>query len=71
LRIKKLVLDNQNTSIVYAVLYDNAGIFRSDDGGNNWIEINNGLSGSDRDISAFTVDPLNEGVLYVGDSHIR
>lgn len=66
LRIKKLVLDNQNTSIVYAVLYDNAGIFRSDDGGNNWIEINNGLSGSDRDISAFTVDPLNEGVLYVG-----
>ncbi|MGB9794670.1 MULTISPECIES: stalk domain-containing protein [Caldisericum] len=66
LRIKKIVLSPQDTNIVYVVLYDNAGIFRSDDGGNNWIEINNGISGSDKDISSFAIDSINDGTIYAG-----
>ncbi|BAL80364.1 stalk domain-containing protein [Caldisericum exile] len=66
LRIKKIVLSPQDSNIVYAVLYDNAGIFRSDDCGNNWTEINNGISGSDKDISSFAIDPINDGTIYAG-----
>lgn len=65
-RIKKMVFDPQDSSIVFLVAYGNAGIFRSEDSGNTWKEINNGITGSDKDIACFEVDPAEDSLLYAG-----
>lgn len=65
-RIKKIVIDYQDTNIIYAVLYNNFGIFRSDNGGSSWTEINSGIIGSDKDISSLVMDPVMSNVLYAG-----
>lgn len=65
-RIKKVVVDYQDLNVLYAVLYDSMGIFRSEDGGNNWVETNTGITGSDRDIFSFAIDPVNSNVIYAG-----
>ncbi len=66
-RIKQIVLDVQESSTVYAVLYGGLGMFRSDDGGNSWKAINNGIkSSADLDISVIAVDPVDAGRVYAG-----
>jgi len=65
-RIKKVAFDYQDSNLLYAVLYDNSGIFRSEDSGSNWVEINTGITGSDKDISSFVIDPINRNILYAG-----
>ena len=65
-RVKKIVIDSQDSNLLYTVLYNNAGMFKSEDGGSNWKEINNGITGSDKDIASFAVDSVENNVLYAG-----
>lgn len=65
-RISKIAIDYQDSNLLYAVLHDNYGIFRSEDGGSNWVEINTGITGSDKDIASFAIDPVNSNILYAG-----
>jgi hypothetical protein len=56
-----LVIDPKNPQILYA--YSSSGLMRSDDGGQNWIGADDGISG---EVRSFAIDPLNTNKIYVG-----
>ena len=72
--VSKLVIDPNNNNIFYATTQgeteytdkvgDGAGVFKSTDRGNNWTQINNGLSSLETNVLA--VDPNDSDVLYLG-----
>jgi len=63
-KIKKIVIDSQDPNLLYTALYGNAGLFKSEDGGNNWKAINIGITGVNRDISNIAIDNLDNGILF-------
>ena len=58
-----LAIDPSNTSIIYAMT-QNAGIYKSTNGGNSWIRILTGVTCS----LGYTlaIDPVNPSTLYAG-----
>jgi hypothetical protein len=64
-----LVLDH-NSPIENRILYATSnkyGVYKSKNGGGNWVEINNGLNLSgNRYISSLAIDPIDSNVLYAG-----
>jgi photosystem II stability/assembly factor-like uncharacterized protein len=63
--VGSLVLDSNNTDILYAVssLGKGTTVFKSTDGGANWQQANNGLTD---DLNVLVVDPHDSNTLYVG-----
>jgi photosystem II stability/assembly factor-like uncharacterized protein len=55
-----LVLDPQNSSIVYAA--SNTGVFKSTGGGSTWSPSSSGLGGVD--VSSFALDSQNAGTIF-------
>jgi photosystem II stability/assembly factor-like uncharacterized protein len=63
-QIIKLIIDPLNPSILYTGSFG-SGVYKSTDGGVNWIQINAGLpDGSDTYL--LSMDPSNPATLYVG-----
>ncbi len=63
-----------NGLIVYASIQASAktsGIYRSDDGGNNWKFVNDQASLANSYFSRITVDPKNPNIVYVMDRSIH
>lgn len=42
------------------------GMFKSDDGGITWTEINNGLENTSKNINCIAVHPTDENIVYIG-----
>ncbi len=67
--VYELVLDHNSPidkRILYAASFGN-GVYKSEDGGRSWIEINQGLSISgNRTVSSLAIDPADSNVLYAG-----
>jgi len=63
-RIREIVYDKNDPNIVFLVSYGGAGIFMSVDGGETWKEITGSITGIDRDIAAFEVDPVEDNIIY-------
>src|SRR5215510_2208207 len=63
--VVSLVIDSNNTDIIYAVssLADGTTVFKSTDRGASWQQANSGLTG---DLNALVVDPHDSNTLYVG-----
>ena len=59
-----LAIDSLDPNIMYA---GTAGVFKSTNGGSNWIAINNGLT--DLSVVTLMIDPADPGALYAGTSH--
>jgi photosystem II stability/assembly factor-like uncharacterized protein len=57
-----IILDSSNTKTIYAGT--DSGIFKSLDGGLNWLPVNNGLS--DHRVRSMTIDPKQPQTLYAG-----
>ena len=57
-----LVIDASVPTTLYAFEYGN-GVFKSDDGGSNWVAINTGLPTS---VNALAIDPSRPNTLYAG-----
>ena len=65
-RIRQIVIDPQ-TSTVYAVFERQYGVYRSTDGGDNWTQVNTGVSGTGW--HNLTIDPsTTPSTLYLGAS---
>ena len=72
--VSKLIIDPNNNNVFYATTQgateytdkvgDGAGVFKSNDRGNSWTQINNGLDSLETNI--LTVDPNNSETLYLG-----
>lgn len=62
-RINCIAIDPNNTNIIY-VGTPNAGIWKSTDGGANWVQKFN--SGNYLAIGAICIDPNNTSIIYVG-----
>ncbi len=72
--VSKLIIDPNNSNIFYATTQgateytdkvgDGAGVFKSTDRGNNWTQINNGLSSLETNV--LVVDPNDSETLYLG-----
>ncbi len=72
--VSKLIIDPNNNNVFYATTQgeteytdkvgDGAGVFKSTDRGNNWIQINNGLNSLETNVLA--IDPNDSEVLYLG-----
>jgi uncharacterized repeat protein (TIGR01451 family) len=62
LDVKALTLDPTNATILYARTA--GGVFKSNDGGSNWTDINAGLTSVD--VRALDIDPTRPNILYVG-----
>lgn len=64
-----LVLDHNspiNNRILYAASFGN-GVYKSENGGRSWVEINQGLStDGNRSVSSLALDPTNSNVLFAG-----
>ena len=67
IEITKLVVDPNNSSIIYAATYGN-GVYRSTDGGKQWNTVNRGLSLFDNDafVNTLVIDPANSNTIYIG-----
>lgn len=65
--VRALALDPLNPSTLY-VGTEHSGIFKSTDGGNNWVSINNGLLSTF--IAALAVDPVTPSTIYAGNSDV-
>ena len=68
-----------NAKIVYAGMCKNTGaidgnayrgpsfgMFKSQDGGETWVEINAGLENADKNINCIAVHPSDENIVYIG-----
>lgn len=65
--VRKLVLDLINRTTLYAGTV--RGVFKTTDGGANWVPVNSGLSSGTQfgpDILALAIDPTNPATLYAG-----
>ncbi len=72
--VSKLIIDPNNSNVFYATTQgateytdkvgDGAGVFKSTDRGNNWTQINNGLSSLETNV--LVVDPNDSETLYLG-----
>ncbi|MEK7395970.1 MAG: hypothetical protein AAB116_03435, partial [Candidatus Poribacteria bacterium] len=66
--IQKIVIDPRNTNILY--LGTEGGLYKSTDGGGNWVKKINGFieSGSSLSypIKAIAIDPNNSNIIYAG-----
>jgi len=72
--VSKLIIDPNNNNVFYATTQgateytdkvgDGAGVFKSNDRGNSWTQINNGLDSLETNI--LTVDPTDSETLYLG-----
>ena len=72
--VSKLIIDPNNNNVFYATTQgateytdkvgDGAGVFKSNDRGNSWTQINNGLDSLETNI--LTVDPNDSETLYLG-----
>lgn len=63
--VRSIKVDPQNPSTVYVATYQ-GGIFKSVDGGSNWIPVNEGLTSLG--ILSLTIDPSHPSTLYAGTS---
>ena len=79
--VYSLSIDPSNNSVVYAVTY--LGIFKTDDGGESWISVNDGLEKDSRfvlndpitsqvteetiSVGALAIDPTNSQIVYCGN----
>ena len=69
-------IDHTNPDIIY-VTDTFAGVLKSNDGGKNWREINNGItvrtgaSGDQIPIFCLTIDPSNHDILWAGTLRIK
>lgn|GEM_PF-4650019 len=61
--VMSLAIDPTNATTIYAGTAG-SGIFRSTDGGNTWVAINNGLG--NLVVNAISIDPTNSAVILVG-----
>ncbi len=61
--VQALAVDPLNPGNLYAGLVG-AGVFKSSDGGGNWMQVNNGLS--DTSVYALAIDPETPTSLYAG-----
>jgi photosystem II stability/assembly factor-like uncharacterized protein len=56
-------IDNR---ILYAASFGN-GVYKSEDGGRSWVEINEGFgTNGNRFVSSLVIDPTNSNILYAG-----
>jgi len=62
-RIFSLAVDPSSPSTVYAAVAD-AGVLRSDDGGQTWGSVSSGLPGDG--VNALAIDPTATGTIYAG-----
>jgi ligand-binding sensor domain-containing protein len=65
LDVRALVIDPQNTEILYAGV-ENGGVYKSFDSGDHWQRSNNGLD-AQAAIRAIVVDPVDPTTLYAAD----
>jgi hypothetical protein len=67
LSVRLLVIDPLNAKVIYAVT-EEAGIFKSTNGGEIWIPSNNGISPKNKykDITTLAIDPSDSATLYAG-----
>ncbi len=64
-QVSRLAIDANNSQILYLGLSDAAGVFKSTDGGANWLASNSGLVTADaRSINTVTLDPNNSAIVY-------
>ena len=64
-----IAIDTTNPSVIYGGDNTGFGILKSTDGGNHWVQMNNGLSmsqGSWPFINTLAVDPTNHSIVYAG-----
>jgi photosystem II stability/assembly factor-like uncharacterized protein len=64
--ISAIAIDWNNSRIIFAGVYG-SGVYKSDDGGNTWSAVNNGLS--EMSITSLTIDPGNSQVVYAGTGY--
>src|SRR5262249_10322733 len=62
--LTSLVIDPQEAGTLYAAFYWGQGVFKSSDSGENWIELNHGLS--DRNVQSLVMAPGHANTLYAG-----
>lgn len=60
-----VAVDPRNSRIVYVGTAAN-GVFRSDDGGENWLVKNNGLDDAGKAVNSLVIDSQNPSNLYLG-----
>jgi photosystem II stability/assembly factor-like uncharacterized protein len=60
-----LTIDPNNYDRIWVGTQYSSGIFRSDDGGETWTQMNNGLQESQISVRGFTVEPENSDVVYM------
>jgi photosystem II stability/assembly factor-like uncharacterized protein len=63
--VQTLVVDPQNPATLYAAA-PGGGVFKSVDGGANWVSASNGIS--DRNVAALAIDPVTPTTLYASSS---
>jgi hypothetical protein len=61
--VRSIKVDPQSPSTLYVATYQ-GGIFKSVDGGSNWIPVNEGLTSLG--VLSFTIDPAHPSTLYAG-----
>lgn len=59
-----LVIDPQDTNVVYAGLSPAGGVFKTSDAGDTWVEVTNGMG--EPAVFSLAIDPSNSKVLYAG-----
>jgi photosystem II stability/assembly factor-like uncharacterized protein len=62
--IDELIVDPNNSSIVYAILDTRYYLYKTTDGGNNWEEIGQGLPPDQ--IRSFAIHPVDSQIVYAG-----
>jgi len=60
-----LTVDPNNPDTIWAGTQFSSGVFRSDDAGQNWRAMNNGILETALSIRGFTVEPGNSNVVYL------
>jgi hypothetical protein len=60
-----LTIDPNNPDTIWVGTQFSSGVFRSDDAGQNWQAMNNGILETTLSIRGFTVEPENSNVVYL------
>lgn len=63
-QVTGLVVDPQDSSVVYAAFPSSAGVYKSTDGGAHWAQANNGLTATQ--VFVLAIDPTDGRTLYAG-----